>query len=124
MLVLIGKLSLSTLKWVPICQGFGDFSGFLHYFVLAELATSSIRVKSSQYTNILNLQFSCSYRPGNIYITKLLFNISADYHYQDKLNKNTNILEKEQFKIYQMRLIPSLVILIWEEILSVSLIIS
>ena len=44
MLVLIGKLSPSILRWVPICQGFGDFSGFLHYFVLAKLATSSIRV--------------------------------------------------------------------------------
>ena len=44
MLVLIGKISLSTLRWVPICQGFSDFSGFLHYFVLANLATSSIRV--------------------------------------------------------------------------------
>ena len=41
MLVLIGQLSLSTL----IFQGFGDFPGFLHYFVLAKLATSSIRVK-------------------------------------------------------------------------------
>ena len=40
MLVFIGKLSLSTLRWVPICQGFSDFSGFLHHFVLAKLAAS------------------------------------------------------------------------------------
>ena len=28
-----------------MCQGFSDFTGFLHHFVLAKLATSSIRVK-------------------------------------------------------------------------------
>ena len=27
-----------------MCQGFGDFSGFLHHFVLAKLATSIIKV--------------------------------------------------------------------------------
>ena len=43
--VLIRKLSLSTLRWVPICQGFSDFLRFLHPFVLAKLASSSIRVK-------------------------------------------------------------------------------
>ena len=32
---------------VPICQGFSDFSGFLHYFLLAKLATNSIRVNYS-----------------------------------------------------------------------------
>ena len=47
LLVLIGKLSPSILRWLPICQGFGDFSGFLHYFVLAKLATSSIRAKAT-----------------------------------------------------------------------------
>ena len=40
MLVLIGKLLLSTAK------GFNGFSGFLHNFVLANLAVSSIRVKA------------------------------------------------------------------------------
>ena len=45
MLVLIRKPSLSTLGWVPICQGFSHFSAFLYHFVLAKLATSSIRVK-------------------------------------------------------------------------------
>ena len=28
----------------PMCQGFSHFSGFLHDFVLAKLATSSMRV--------------------------------------------------------------------------------
>ena len=42
MLVFIGKISLSTFRWVPMCQG---FSHFMHYFSLAKLATSSIRVK-------------------------------------------------------------------------------
>ena len=46
MLVFIGKLSPSTFKWVPICQGFGHFTEFLHHFVLAKLATCSIRVKT------------------------------------------------------------------------------
>ena len=46
MLVFIGKLSPSTLRWVPICQGFSHFSGFLHNFVLAKSATS--RVNSIQ----------------------------------------------------------------------------
>ena len=45
MLVFIRKLSLSTLRWIPMCQGFSHFSGFLHHFVLAKVATSSIRVK-------------------------------------------------------------------------------
>ena len=45
MLVFIGKFSLSTLSWVPICQGLTQFSGYLHHFVLAKLATSSIGVK-------------------------------------------------------------------------------
>ena len=44
MLVFIWKLSLGTFRWVPIYQGLGDFSGFYHYFVLVELATSSKRV--------------------------------------------------------------------------------
>ena len=45
MLVFIEKLLLSTLIWVPICQGFNHFQFFLHHCVLAKLATSSIRVK-------------------------------------------------------------------------------
>ena len=39
-------------KWLALienpdeyCQGFSDFSRFLHYFVLAKLATNSMRVK-------------------------------------------------------------------------------
>ena len=45
MLVFLAWLSLSTLRWVPICQVFNNFSGFLDHFVLGKLATSSIRVK-------------------------------------------------------------------------------
>ena len=37
-LVFIGKLSLSTPRWVPTCQGFKSFSAFLHHFVLTKLA--------------------------------------------------------------------------------------
>ena len=56
-------------------------------------------VMSSQATHILNLQYSCSFRPKNISMTRLLLNVRADYH--DKQNQNANILEKEQFKIYK-----------------------
>ena len=34
-----------ALRWIPMCQSFFHFSGFLHHFVLAKLAISSIRVK-------------------------------------------------------------------------------
>ena len=44
MLVFIRKLSLSSLIWVPICQSFSHFTGFLHYFVFLKLATSFISV--------------------------------------------------------------------------------
>ena len=30
-----------------MCQGFSHFSDFLHHFVLAKLATTSIRVKQA-----------------------------------------------------------------------------
>ena len=46
LLVFIGKLSRSNLRWIPICQGFSDFSGLLHHFVIGNLATRSIRVKA------------------------------------------------------------------------------
>ena len=44
MLVSIGELSQSTLRWVPICQGFSHFLDFLHHFVMPKWATYSIRV--------------------------------------------------------------------------------
>ena len=36
---------MSTFRRVSMCQSFSHFPGFLHHFVLAKLATSSIRVK-------------------------------------------------------------------------------
>ena len=36
----------STLRSVPMCQGFSNFSVFFHNFVLAKLATSSIRIRT------------------------------------------------------------------------------
>ena len=45
MLEFIEKPSPSILRWASRYQGFSDFSCFLHYFVLAKLATSSIRVE-------------------------------------------------------------------------------
>ena len=44
MLVFIGKLSPSALRWVPICQGFSHFSVFFASFCIGQLATSSMRV--------------------------------------------------------------------------------
>ena len=44
MLVFIGKLMMSTLRWVPIYQGLNHFQVFSIIFVLEKLATSSIRV--------------------------------------------------------------------------------
>ena len=44
-LVFIGKLSLSTLRWVPMGQSFTHFSVFLHHIVLVNFFTSSISVK-------------------------------------------------------------------------------
>ena len=35
-----------------MCQGFGHFSGFLHNFVLANLATSSIRVRAFKPSHV------------------------------------------------------------------------
>ena len=45
-----------------MCQGFSHFSGFLHHFVLAKLATSSIRVKM-----LLTLAYNpvYDYNPSN-----------------------------------------------------------
>ena len=37
-----------------MCQGFKHFSAFLHHFVLAKLATSSIGVKSNDNVEMLN----------------------------------------------------------------------
>ena len=48
MLVFIGKLSLSALRWVAICPCFNNFLGFWHHFVLAKPATTSKRVKVSK----------------------------------------------------------------------------
>ena len=49
---IIGKLSLSTLRWVAINQGFSHFSGFLYNFLLAKLAIISIRVKGMMGVSI------------------------------------------------------------------------
>ena len=42
MLIFLGSLLMSSLRCVPVCQGFSYFLlGFLHHFVLAKLGTSS-----------------------------------------------------------------------------------
>ena len=45
MLVFIRKLSLSTVRWELMCQGFSHFSVFLHHLVLVKLAISTMRAK-------------------------------------------------------------------------------
>ena len=37
-LVCIGKLSSSTFRWVPICQGFGHFSAFFTLFCIDQIS--------------------------------------------------------------------------------------
>ena len=44
-LVFIGNLSLSTLRWVPICQGFSHISGFFASLCIGQISPSSIKVK-------------------------------------------------------------------------------
>ena len=59
MLVFIGWPSLSTLRWLPICQGFSHL--FLHHFELAKLATSSIHHPCQEKLSICHLTLSTSY---------------------------------------------------------------
>ena len=68
MLVFIERLSLSTLRWVPMCQSFNHFLGFLHHFVLAKLATSSIRVKAAMLQEWLKEKFSFEVDAWSIWI--------------------------------------------------------
>ena len=49
MLVFIGELSQSTIRWVPICHGLSHFHGFLHHFELTKLATISQTVKEKLF---------------------------------------------------------------------------
>ena len=55
-LVFIWKLSLSTLRLVPICKGFSHFSAFFHHFMLTKLGTSSLRVKGVKCMKIKRLK--------------------------------------------------------------------
>ena len=59
MLVFIEKLSLSTIRWVPICQGFNHFSAFCHYVMLTKLATSIGRFNRSSRFQVLEAQLIC-----------------------------------------------------------------
>ena len=52
-------------------QGFSHFSAFLHYFVLADIATSSIRVRHITYTN--SLQLSVFFRTDTLYVLVLVY---------------------------------------------------
>ena len=46
-----------------MCQGFSHFSGFLHHFVMAKLATSSIRVNSA--TGLTQMLAITTYRTAD-----------------------------------------------------------
>ena len=45
-----------ALRWIPMCQGFTNFSVFLPHFVQATLATCSVRVKFNPFTLRVTLQ--------------------------------------------------------------------
>ena len=48
MIFLFFKKNITKItRWVPFCQGFSHFSAFSYHFVLAKLATSSMRVNPS-----------------------------------------------------------------------------
>ena len=47
-----------------MCQGFSHFSGFLHHFVLAKLATSSIRVNINRVKTCGNVTNSSTGQKG------------------------------------------------------------
>ena len=70
MLVSIRKLSLSTLRWVPICQSSCHFRSFLHHFVMAKLATSTIRVKTNPLPTKRTpcIERSLQLRPFRLYL--------------------------------------------------------
>ena len=61
MLVLIRKLSLSTLRWVPICQGFSHFSGFLHHLAYTNLWGLALWMKVALLAleGLILVQFQC-----------------------------------------------------------------
>ena len=60
-LVLIRKLSLSTLRWVPICQGFSHFSGFLHHLAYKNLWDLALwmEVALLALEGLILVQFQC-----------------------------------------------------------------
>ena len=76
--IFIGKLLPSTLRWVPICHGFSDFSAFCRHFMLTKLVSSSIRVNplipSSALTGMIIKMISIRWRHYlvNIWSTNLL----------------------------------------------------
>ena len=70
MLVFIGKFLLSTLRGVSMCHGFSHLSDFLHHFVLAKLATSSIKVNHPH--KYLSMRIPFSRRWENVLIRVLI----------------------------------------------------
>ena len=83
MLVLIGKLSLSVLRGVPICQHFSHFSGLLHHFVLAKLASSSIRVRRELVAGLKDSLWPVTASLGNRLLLGLIYRwfSSLDVHF-------------------------------------------
>ena len=74
-LVFMGKLLLSSLRWVLIYQEFSHFSAFLHHFILAKLVTISIRVNSrSPHIHTCHLVSSVKI---SLLATSILFQASA-----------------------------------------------
>ena len=67
LLVFMGKLSLST-QMSTHMPGFQSFSDYLHHFLFANLATSSIRVK-------INFIHCFTYPSGRVFVKIFLYNL-------------------------------------------------
>ena len=72
MLVFIGKLLLSTLRWVPICRGFSDLSGFLHHLVLAVVCFACGFIKECQIRKYSALHAIEEYIQMDIHVSQYL----------------------------------------------------
>ena len=91
LLVFIEKLSLRTVKWVPMCQGFSQFLDFLHHFVLAKLATSSIKAK------LLFNSFGYTWEEGHLRPR------SSSLPFQKSVEGSLGMLRRDHFRVVGCR---------------------
>ena len=53
-------------------RSFSDFPGFLHYFVMAKLATSRIRVKYAHYLSLMVHAYSMQCPPVDTFLLNIM----------------------------------------------------